>query len=116
MRQPDCIFCRIVAGQLPAERVFEDDQLLAFPDIKPKAPVHWLIIPKDHDPISVADMAESHQPLIGQLVWRAKLLAEARGIAESGYRLVFNCRRHGGQEVDHLHLHLIGGHQLGPMA
>lgn len=97
-------------------KIYEDDELLAFPDIHPKAPTHILIIPKDHVVTSIAAMSEANQRLLGQMLWRAKLLAEGQGIAEAGYRLVFNVRRHGGQEVDHLHLHLLGGRRLGPMA
>lgn len=116
MRDPACLFCKIAAGELPATRVFEDDELLAFPDIHPKAPVHLLIIPKDHVMRSVADMTADQEGLLGRMLWRAKLLAEEQGIAENGYRLVFNNRHHGGQEVDHVHLHLLGGQPLGSMA
>lgn len=112
----DCLFCRIAAGQVPSRKVFEDDELFVFDDIQPKAPVHLLIIPKAHAMSSVAEMRTEHQALIGRMVWRAKQLAESLGIAEAGYRLVMNCRAHGGQEIAHLHLHLLGGARLGSMA
>lgn len=113
---PNCIFCRIVARVIPSTAVFEDDELYAFPDIRPKAPVHLLIIPKEHILRSVAEMSETETGLLGRMLLRAKLLAEEQGIAADGYRLVFNVRRHGGQEVDHVHLHLLGGQPLGPLA
>ena len=112
----DCLFCQVAAGRVPSTRVYEDDQLLAFADVRPKAPVHLLVIPKKHALASVADMKVDQQPLIGQMVWRAKCLAEEKKIAAAGYRLIFNCRSHGGQEIDHIHLHVIGGKALGPMA
>lgn len=116
VQNPACLFCRVAAHELPSTVAYEDDGLMAFADIRPKAPVHLLIIPKDHVLASVADMSPDHQALIGRMIWRAKVLAEERGIAPDGYRLVFNVRRHGGQEVDHLHLHLLGGQPLGGMA
>ncbi len=115
MRDPDCIFCKIAAGEIPSTPVFEDNELLAFPDIKPKAPVHLLIIPKDHVMRSIAEMSNDQQALIGRMVGLAKQLAEEQGVAAHGYRLVFNVRHHGGQEVDHVHLHLLGGQVLGPL-
>jgi len=110
-----CIFCKLAQREIPSQPVFEDDQLLAFPDLHPKAPVHLLIIPKKHVLTSVAEMLPEHQILIGRMVWVAKQLAEQRGIATAGYRLVFNTRSHAGQEVDHIHLHLLGGQPLGGM-
>lgn len=115
MRNPDCLFCKIADHAVPSAVVFEDDQIMAFNDIHPKAPVHLLIIPKDHVMASVADMTEADQAVIGQMVWRAKLLAAEQGIEADGYRLVFNIRHHGGQVVDHVHLHLLGGQPLGRM-
>lgn len=111
----DCIFCRIAQRELPSQAVYEDDELYAFPDIHPQAPVHILIIPKQHILQSVADMRVDQTDLIGRMVWCAKQLAETKGIDANGYRLVFNIRHHGGQEVDHLHLHLLGGQQLGKL-
>jgi histidine triad (HIT) family protein len=107
----DCLFCKIVNRELPAEVVFEDDELLAFSDISPQAPTHILIIPRDHL-ATVNDLTESDVALPGKLVLRARAIAAEKGIAESGYRLIFNCNREGGQTVYHLHLHLLGGRQL----
>mgnify|MGYP001601606120 CR=1 FL=1 len=114
-KDPACIFCRIVARAVPSTVAYEDDELYAFPDIRPKAPVHLLIIPKEHILRSVAEMSAAETGLLGRMLLRAKLLAEEQGIAADGYRLVFNVRRHGGQEVDHVHLHLLGGQPLGPL-
>ena len=107
----ECIFCRIVAGQLPANIVYQDEHFLAFRDILPRAPIHVLIIPKTHI-TSAAELTEEQQELAGQLIIIAKNLAEQEGIAKTGYRLVINCGSEGGQLVPHLHLHLIGGRQL----
>jgi histidine triad (HIT) family protein len=107
-----CIFCRIVAGEVPGDIVYQDEDFLAFRDISPQAPTHLLIIPKTHI-ISLALLAEEQQELAGRLVILAKKLAEKEGIAEKGYRLVINCGPDGGQLVPHLHLHLIGGRRLG---
>lgn len=112
---PECLFCKIVAREIPSTTVFENEELYAFPDIHPKAPVHLLIIPKEHILRSAAEMDESHTGLLGRMVYRAKVLAEEQGIDTSGYRLVFNVRHHGGQEVDHIHLHLLGGQELKPL-
>ena len=113
---PACLFCKIGAHELPSTSVFENDELYAFPDIHPKAPVHILIIPKEHILRSAAEMNEEHEVLLGRMIYRAKQLAEEQGIDTDGYRLVFNVRHNGGQEVDHIHLHLIGGKLLGPLA
>jgi histidine triad (HIT) family protein len=112
---PDCIFCKIAAGTIPAQVEFDDGEIMAFPDIKPKAPVHLLVIPKDHAMRSVAEMESGQEALLGKMLAVAKKLAEEAGIATNGYRLVFNVRHHGGQEVDHVHLHLLGGQALGPL-
>lgn len=110
-----CLFCLIAEGTAPATIDFKDETLVAFRDIHPVAPVHILLVPRKHIP-SVADLSEDDAPLVWSLVSRANALAEKTGIAQSGYRLVFNIRHHAGQVVDHLHLHLIGGKQLGPPA
>lgn len=107
----ECIFCRIVAGKMPAEIVYRDEGFLAFRDIMPQAPVHLLVIPRAHIESS-ADLADEQLQLAGRLIMIARTLAEEEGIAESGYRLVINCRSDGGQQVPHLHLHLIGGRKL----
>ena len=107
----DCLFCKIVNQELPADVVFEDDELLAFNDISPQAPTHILIIPKDHT-ATVNDLTEFEAELPSKLVLRAKALASEKGIAESGYRLILNCNPEGGQTVYHIHLHLLGGRQM----
>lgn len=108
------IFSRIIDKEIPAAIVYEDDQVLAFKDINPQAPVHILIVPKKEIP-TVDDVAAEDETLIGHMVVVAGQIARDQGIAESGYRLIVNCRDHGGQEVYHLHLHLLGGKPLGPM-
>jgi histidine triad (HIT) family protein len=107
----ECIFCRIVAGEVPSNIVYQDEDFLAFRDILPQAPTHVLIIPKTHI-TSVAELTEGQQKLAGRLIIIAKNLAEKEGIAKKGYRLVINCGPEGGQLVPHLHLHLIGGRKL----
>lgn len=110
-----CLFCNIVSKTNPAEIVYEDDQAIAFNDIAPKAPTHILIIPKKHLG-SVEDIESSDEPLIGHLIYIAKQLAHDRAINKTGYRLVLNTKKHAGQIIDHLHLHLLGGTKLGPLA
>ncbi|MCX7920058.1 MAG: histidine triad nucleotide-binding protein [bacterium] len=107
-----CIFCKIVNGEIPSQKVYEDNDLLAFKDIQPKAPVHILIIPKKHIP-TVLEAQESDARLLGKMVLVANKIAQDERIAESGFRLVFNCNRDAGQAVFHIHLHLLGGRQLG---
>ena len=108
---PDCLFCRIVARQLPSEVVYEDEDVLAFNDISPQAPTHVLIIPKRHV-ATVNDVADADSAVFSTLVLCARTIAADLGIAEPGYRLLFNCNAAGGQTVYHLHLHLLGGRQL----
>jgi histidine triad (HIT) family protein len=107
----ECIFCRIAAGEVPSDIVYQDEDFLAFRDILPRAPTHVLIIPKTHI-ASVAELTEGQQELAGRLIIIANNLAEKEGIAKKGYRLVINCGTEGGQLVPHLHLHLIGGRKL----
>lgn len=110
-----CLFCDIATKTKPADIVYEDEQTVAFTDIAPKSPVHILIVPKKH--LACVDEMESiHEPLIGHLIYVAKKVAREKSINESGYRLVFNTKNHAGQIIDHLHLHLLGGAPLGPMA
>ncbi|MBT8143786.1 MAG: HIT domain-containing protein [Gammaproteobacteria bacterium] len=108
------LFEKIVAGDLPADIVYQDDTVTAFRDINPKAPTHILVIPNKVIP-TANDVSEADEQLIGHLVTVAARLAREEGIAEDGYRLMINCNKHGGQEVYHLHLHLLGGKPLGPM-
>lgn len=107
----NCIFCKIVKKEIPTEFVFEDDELVIFRDIQPKAKFHLLITPKKHI-LSVNEVEESDAKLIGKMVYQAKLAARELGFAESGYKLIFNCGEDGGQMVLHLHLHLLGGEKL----
>jgi histidine triad (HIT) family protein len=107
----ETIFSRIISHELPADIVYEDDDVLAFRDINPQAPVHVLVIPKV-EIATVNDIKPEQAVLIGKMVLAAQRIAADEGIAEDGYRLVINCNRHGCQEVFHLHLHLVGGRQL----
>ncbi|MCA1770127.1 MAG: histidine triad nucleotide-binding protein [Halomonas sp.] len=103
-----CLFCQIVNREIPADIVFEDDEVLAFEDIAPQAPTHLLVIPKRHV-ATLNDLEESDQALVGRLPIVAARLARERGFAEEGYRVVMNCNDDGGQTVYHIHLHLMGG-------
>ena len=110
-RDAACLFCRIVAGELPSTKVHEDETLIAIRDIAPRAPTHILLMPRDHIP-SAADLTADDGPLLGQLFEAAAEIAAAEGIAEQGYRIVTNVGRWGGQTVDHLHFHLMGGRSM----
>ena len=108
---PNCIFCKIIAGQIPSRKVYEDDELLAFHDIAPWAPVHFLIVPRQHIQ-SMADVGPEHAALLGKMMTLAPKLALQEGCRpypEGGYRIVINTGREGGQEVQHLHMHVMGG-------
>ncbi len=105
---PDCLFCKIAAGTIPADKVHDDDLVVAFRDIAPKAPTHILLISRRHIP-SARELTEADGPMLGRLFAVAADLARSSGIASDGYRLVSNVGRWGGQTVDHLHLHLMGG-------
>lgn len=108
------LFEKIIAGEIPATIVHKDERVTAFRDIRPAAPTHILIVP--NKPIPTAnDIADGDESLIGHLFTVARDLARREGIADDGYRLIINCNAHGGQEVYHLHLHLLGGRPLGPM-
>jgi len=107
----DCLFCRIVAGEIDADLVAEGDGWVAFHDINPQAPTHVLIVPREHI-ATTNDLGPGHEALIGQMVRAAAELAEREGIAGSGYRLVFNCNRDAGQAVFHIHLHVLGGRRM----
>jgi histidine triad (HIT) family protein len=106
---PNCLFCKIVAGQIPAERVFESETILAFKDIHPQAPFHCLVIPKVHR-ATLKDFGEHEQSLVGELMLVARSIAAEQGLP--GYRVAMNVGREGGQVVFHVHLHLIGGRAL----
>lgn len=107
----DCLFCKIIKREVPAEIVFEDDETLAFRDINPKAPTHVLIIPKKHI-ATMNDIEEEDLVAVGRLHYTAAQLAREKGFAEDGYRVVMNCNEQGGQTVYHIHLHLMGGRQF----
>ena len=109
----DCIFCQIITGKVPSEILYRDEEVIAFRDINPQAPTHLLIIPKRHIP-SLAHLSDAETPLIGHMTKIANQLAKREGISESGYRLAISCGEQGGQEVPHLHMHLVGGRQLAP--
>jgi histidine triad (HIT) family protein len=107
-----CLFCEIVAGRIPAKVVYQDDDVMAFHDVSPQAPSHTLIIPKKHV-TSLLDLGPEDDALVGALVRKARDLAQLAGIAEKGFRLVFNCGDDAGYSVYHIHLHLVGGRKLG---
>jgi len=107
--QSSCLFCRLIAGEIPAKIIYEDAEVIAFDDIKPQAPLHKLIIPRQH----ISTLNEADDPLLmGHLLQTAKNLAYVLNCAEEGYRVVINCNAAGGQEVYHLHLHLLAGRAL----
>jgi len=108
----ECLFCRIIAREIPAAIVYEDDRVLAFNDIKPQAPTHVLVIPKRHI-ASLNDLADGDDRIVGEVIRRAAAIAQERGIAASGYRAVFNTNADAGQQVFHIHLHLLGGRPMG---
>lgn len=108
----DCIFCKIVDHEIPAAVVYEDDDVIAFDDLHPLAKVHILLIPKKHI-ASAAELTEEDAAVVGKIYLIAKKIAEEKGLAESGYRIVNNCKSDGGQEVFHIHFHLLGGEKLG---
>jgi histidine triad (HIT) family protein len=107
----ECIFCRIIAGEIPADVVFQDKDSMAFKDIHPQSPTHILIIPKSHI-ASMEEANQEHQDLLGHLLLVAKKVAEKENISHRGYRLTINCGPDGGQIVPHLHIHLLGGRRL----
>jgi len=107
----DCLFCKIARGEIPSRKIYEDDELFAFHDISPQAPVHFLVIPKKHIENLMA-MGSGDQGLAGKLVFTAQKLAAELGCAEKGARVVLNCKSDGGQSVDHLHVHVLGGRRL----
>lgn len=108
----DCLFCKIVAGDIPADIVYESDSALAFRDINPMAPTHVLVIPRKHI-ATINDITADHEALVGSLYTAAKDIAAAEGVAEDGYRVVMNCNESAGQSVFHIHLHVLGGKPMG---
>jgi histidine triad (HIT) family protein len=106
-----CLFCKIIAGDIPASKVYEDDRLVAFNDIAPQAPMHVLVVPKAHV-ATLNDLTAAHDGLVGEMTRRAAAIAADRGYAASGYRTVFNCNADAGQAVFHIHLHVLGGRPL----
>ena len=105
---PDCLFCRVIADELPSTKVHEDDLVVAIRDIAPRAPTHILLLSREHI-ASAAELGEAHATLLGRLFATAAELARREGITDAGYRIVTNIGRWGGQSVDHLHFHLMGG-------
>jgi histidine triad (HIT) family protein len=108
----DCIFCRIAAGEIPADKVLDTEHVVAFRDLNPQAPTHVLVIPKRHI-ATLNDLDEADERLVGQMYRVARDVAAAEGLAENGYRTVVNCNADGGQTVFHIHLHLLGGRPMG---
>lgn len=107
----DCLFCRIAAGEVPATRVYEDDLVLAIRDVSPQAPVHVLLMPRQHV-VSARELDEADGPMLGRLFAVAARIAADEGVADDGYRLVTNVGREAGQSVSHLHVHLLGGRRM----
>ena len=107
----DCLFCKIASGEIPTDLIFENEEIVAFRDIDPQAPVHVLIIPRQHIP-TLFDTSSDHSELLGRMQHAAIELARSLNLDESGFRLVTNCLEGGGQSVFHLHLHLLGGRQM----
>ena len=108
----DCLFCRIAAGEIPASLVHQDEEMIAFKDINPQAPLHVLIVPRRHIP-TLNDLSPADDGLVGSMMRRAAAIATEHGYAERGYRTVFNCNQAAGQTVFHIHLHLLAGRGLG---
>lgn len=107
-----CIFCKIIQGEIPSSKVYEDEEVLAFNDINPAAPIHILLIPKKHI-ASLAEMENGDEKIIAKIYKIINEIAEKQGFKENGYRVIVNCGKDGGQEVGHLHFHLLAGKQLG---
>lgn len=108
----DCIFCKIIRREIPSDIVYEDEEIIAFKDIHPAAPIHILVIPKKHIP-SLVELQKEDEQLIGKIYTVINKVAEEQGVKEKGYRVIVNCGKDGGQEVGHLHFHLLAGKRLG---
>jgi len=111
MSSQGCIFCKIIAGEIPSSKVYEDDMCIAFNDLHPQAPTHILIVPREHI-ASLDEATDDHRPLLGHLLFCAAKLAREKGFSENGYRLVINTNDAGGQTIFHIHVHLLGGRQF----
>jgi histidine triad (HIT) family protein len=111
LKMPDCLFCKIIGGQIPASIVYQDDRLVAFKDINPQAPMHVLIVPRRHI-ATLNDVAAEDDGLVGEMIRRGAALAREHGHSERGFRTVFNCNADAGQTVFHIHLHVLGGRGL----
>lgn len=108
----DCIFCKIIRGEIPSTKVYEDDEILAFNDVNPAAPIHILVIPKKHIN-SLADMKPEDEKLVGKIYRVINKITEDKGFKNEGFRVIVNCGKNGGQEVMHLHFHILAGKKLG---
>ena len=108
----DCLFCRIIAGEIPGAKVYEDDRLVAFKDINPQAPMHVLVVPRRHI-ASLNELTSEDDALVGEMTRRAAAIAKEHGHGERGYRTVFNCNADAGQTVFHIHMHVLGGRRFG---
>ena len=108
----NCLFCKIIKGEIPSKKIYEDDDVFAFYDIAPQAPVHFLVVPKRHI-ATIMDMQPADCELVGKMLYRAQIIAKELGIEESGARFVFNCKADAGQTVFHIHLHVLGGQVMG---
>ncbi len=109
----DCLFCRMVEGEVPVDKLYEDDLVIAVLDIHPRAPVHFMVVPKEHIP-TVREVRGEHGPLLSRIFTTAAKVAKDEGVSKSGYRLAFNVGDDAGMTIPHLHLHCLGGRQLGP--
>ncbi|MFT4799344.1 MAG: histidine triad (HIT) family protein [Candidatus Azotimanducaceae bacterium] len=107
----DCLFCKISTGDIPADRIYEDDKVIAFSDINPQAPFHALVIPREHI-ATINDLTTDNSELLAHMILTAKTIADDNGFSEPGYRLIMNCNEQGGQTVYHIHLHILAGRQL----
>ncbi|NQT80704.1 MAG: histidine triad nucleotide-binding protein [Candidatus Aminicenantes bacterium] len=107
----NCLFCKIIHGEIPANKVFEDEKIIAFDDINPQAPIHILIIPKEHF-ASLNEIPEEKKDVLSHILLKARQIAREKGVAKSGYRIVLNTARDSGQEVFHIHFHLLGGRKM----
>jgi len=108
---PNCLFCKIIAGQIPSETVYKDKEVVIFKDINPAAPVHMMVVPVRHI-VSLATMTEKATPIVGKMTAAANKVAREHGLAEKGYRLIINSGPDAGQVIQHLHMHLLGGREL----